>query len=467
MRLDGASGADPPPAPIYSCFDMDIGSERQELLAEVLRRFIKESRWPNEHAFKMERLPQRALINETAKTAALNAGGETLELTLSGLFELESPEADAELQYAGSLWSALHEAYKERPNQPVTVDELAGIRSRLGEDADKARIARALTFLQYLHTPRWMTVNRATPERLVQQIHILEAVLDLDANNWKQKFADQQSAERRAAEPGAASRPAPTIFISFSHNDEQLAALLTKAVEAAGLTPFLSSDGKRGLPGGEGWFAELIAKIRSSAGLIFLATPSSVNEDWPTFEVGGVYCAGHRALSVCVGVTPADLPKPLQQIQAVSVGESDEKVMHRIADALGKPLEQFWKQSWEEFRAFLEPAREANRRGKAVPPAMNDPAYRAWKRKMLFEIFTKGSPEGGWKTVEHAVDHNESWELLADKELLFHTFKNVNRFEITATDSLLARSDRLKTTDPEALLASIDEKALVEDEPLE
>lgn len=453
----------------HSLDRVEITDADREILRDVLRQFLRAGTWPNAHKFKMDRFEQRQAINRLVDRRALISGGEFLELTLLGLLEAHDPEAAAEIDYASGLWPALHQAYKEGPTRPWEVEELVGAGTRVGLALEPGRIARALTFLQYLHEPRWMMVNKASPERIVQRIHLTEAVLDINAENWQQKFWELHYSKQEpqppppSLVPGALRSP-PLIFISYSHADEHLAALLKVAIEAAGLTPFLAADGQRGLTGGEGWFADLIAKIRASVGLVYLATPSSIREDWPVFEVGGVYCAGHRALSLCIGVAPGDLPKPLQNIQAVVVGEPDDKVLHKLADAFGMPLDKWWRKSWEQFRAFLEPAREMNRRGKAANVA--DPAYRAWKHRMLTEIFGKGRKDR-WVTIEHAVDHNERWALLADKELLFRTTQNGNRFEIGATGPLLARSDRLKTVDAEELLKSIEHQPLVEDEPLE
>lgn len=146
------------------------------------------------------------------------------------------------------------------------------------------------------------------------------------------------------------------IFVSFSHADERLASHLFDVLDVAGLSPFKASDPEKGLPAGEGYFENLLAKLREVDSLVFLATPSSVTEAWPVFEAGAVVGRRCRALSICVGINVGALPRPLQPIQAVLATEH-LKVKHALAQVAGRDASELWTDAaLAKLEAFLQAA---------------------------------------------------------------------------------------------------------------
>lgn len=152
------------------------------------------------------------------------------------------------------------------------------------------------------------------------------------------------------------------VFISFSHDDEELGQALHSACELAGLVPFLSSATKGGLPAGKGWFEGLTRSMREADALVLLATPPCIREQWGAFESGAVYGRGNPTLSVMIGVAPRSLPAPLQHIQGVRCDDG-AKVKSMLAEIVATDLEKLWQgNALAEIDRFLTLARDAAQR---------------------------------------------------------------------------------------------------------
>lgn len=149
------------------------------------------------------------------------------------------------------------------------------------------------------------------------------------------------------------------VFISYSHADEALARSVCDAFASMpGVVPFFSSDLRFGIPGGSAWFAAILKTLRRVDGLVLVATPSSVIEPWPLFEVGAAIGRGKPAVSLMVGMTPDQLPGPLGSLQAVSFQASEDILRQRFADAIGAQVADVWTPGTEVcLQRFLADAR--------------------------------------------------------------------------------------------------------------
>lgn len=169
------------------------------------------------------------------------------------------------------------------------------------------------------------------------------------------------------------------VFLSFSHVDEAVAALLFDALDTAGLAPFKSSDPQKGLPPGEGYFENLLKKLREVDCLVLLATPSSVAEPWPTFEAGALVGRGRPVLSICVGVGIDQLPAPLRPIQAVASADH-HKVKHALARLVAREFNELWRgPALEKLEAFLERS----------SPKVRPPGRTAGRAKTEYDLFAE------------------------------------------------------------------------------
>lgn len=124
------------------------------------------------------------------------------------------------------------------------------------------------------------------------------------------------------------------IFVSFSHADALIAESLVNWLSSLeDVEPFYSPHHALGISAGKPWFERIVEELRNSEGLIFLATPSSVAEPWPLFEVGAVFGRRFPTVSILVGMPPKDLPGPMAPIQAVSATESTDIFQKRVLAA--------------------------------------------------------------------------------------------------------------------------------------
>lgn len=135
------------------------------------------------------------------------------------------------------------------------------------------------------------------------------------------------------------------VFLSHIHEEKDMAILLQNAIEeefSGFVDVFVSSDGKSILAGTN--FIKRIEKmLLSSSAAIFLISPRSVKRNWINFELGaiwirGVHEGGIPAIPLChSGITPKDLPPPLNSLDAIQANDTSqlERAFHAIQKAVG------------------------------------------------------------------------------------------------------------------------------------
>lgn len=125
------------------------------------------------------------------------------------------------------------------------------------------------------------------------------------------------------------------IFISHISEETELAQLLKKHIDEDFLQMFdifVSSDYKT-IEAGKDWLDEIIMALEKAKLEIILCSKESVKRPWVNFEAGAGWVRGIRVIPVChSGLSPADLPAPLNFLQVVEV--SKEASLQSLYNAL-------------------------------------------------------------------------------------------------------------------------------------
>jgi hypothetical protein len=127
------------------------------------------------------------------------------------------------------------------------------------------------------------------------------------------------------------------LFLSHIHEERNLALLIQDALDAefsGFVRVFVSSDGKS-ISAGSNFLKRIEDELASCIGAIYLISPASVKRNWINFELGAVWIRNVLnvregkpeipTLPVChSGLTPGELPSPLNNLNGVAANEASE-----------------------------------------------------------------------------------------------------------------------------------------------
>jgi hypothetical protein len=119
------------------------------------------------------------------------------------------------------------------------------------------------------------------------------------------------------------SRAKGRVFLSHSHQDDELARDLARRLRKAGLDPLLDVAD---LPAASDRRKKLREQIRDVDALLFLVTPAALRSGWMVVELGMADGFERIIVPVTAGLKPLDLPAPFQTYQTVPFDEVDEAI---------------------------------------------------------------------------------------------------------------------------------------------
>jgi hypothetical protein len=117
-----------------------------------------------------------------------------------------------------------------------------------------------------------------------------------------------------------ASRAMGSVFISHSHEDDELVRDLARRLRDAGLKPFVDFTQ---LPFGADWKKKVRQQIRAADAMLILATPAALKSAWTMTELGMAEGFERIIVLVTAGLKSRDLPAPLRTYHAVPFDEAD------------------------------------------------------------------------------------------------------------------------------------------------
>src|SRR5260370_19901250 len=121
----------------------------------------------------------------------------------------------------------------------------------------------------------------------------------------------------------AICRATGSVFISHSHQDDELVRDLARRLRDAGLKPFVDFTE---LPLGANWKKTVREQIRAADAVLILVTPAALKSAWTMTELGMAEGFERAILPVTVGLKPRDLPAPLRTYQATPFDEVDAAI---------------------------------------------------------------------------------------------------------------------------------------------
>jgi TIR domain len=121
------------------------------------------------------------------------------------------------------------------------------------------------------------------------------------------------------------------IFISFIHEEAEVAAALQRLIRAklTGDDVFVASEWQ--IYAGEDWLRKITVELREAKVVVLLLSPCSVRRPWVNFEAGGAWFAEKVLIPVChAGLTPDRLPKPYSSLQSLVIPADIEYLITSI-----------------------------------------------------------------------------------------------------------------------------------------
>jgi len=126
----------------------------------------------------------------------------------------------------------------------------------------------------------------------------------------------------------------PSLFISHATSDGEFANAVKAEIEkvfANGVNVFCTSS-PGSIPVGHDWLGDIESKLKSSQATIVIITPVSIERPWLWFEVGATWERGRdgecKIYPLCAPeIDLGSLPSPLDRLQALSMGKSQDLKM--------------------------------------------------------------------------------------------------------------------------------------------
>ncbi len=128
--------------------------------------------------------------------------------------------------------------------------------------------------------------------------------------------------------------PKPQLFISHASSDGDFANAVKQGLEkvfANGLEVFCTSS-PGAIAAGSDWLNEIETRLATTQAVIPIITPVSIERPWLWFEVGATWNNGRagncRIYPLCAPeIELANLPSPLDRLQALSMGRAQDLKM--------------------------------------------------------------------------------------------------------------------------------------------
>ena len=108
----------------------------------------------------------------------------------------------------------------------------------------------------------------------------------------------------------------PDVFISYSTADERIASFLRQHLSNEGIEVFLASAS---LQPGQQWPQEILAALRGSSWVLFLASRRACSSPWVQQELGAALITQKKLIPIVWDMSPSELPGWVQHHQALNL----------------------------------------------------------------------------------------------------------------------------------------------------
>lgn len=111
------------------------------------------------------------------------------------------------------------------------------------------------------------------------------------------------------------------VFISFAHEDESEARVISGKLDKKGISNFLAS---KKLRTGESFEESIRNKLQGCKALFLLLTPNSLKSEWVTTESGAAWALEKHIFPILLRCRPDELPARLSKLQCKDYHNLDE-----------------------------------------------------------------------------------------------------------------------------------------------
>jgi hypothetical protein len=120
------------------------------------------------------------------------------------------------------------------------------------------------------------------------------------------------------------------IFVSYGSQDSGLAQELRAAFESAGMSVFMA---EKDIAASSKWKESIREALVSSANVLIVLTPNSIDRNWVLLETGAAWVLQKRIFPALAFVGVDNLVDPLRDVQArrIETSEQREKLIAEIA----------------------------------------------------------------------------------------------------------------------------------------
>jgi hypothetical protein len=124
------------------------------------------------------------------------------------------------------------------------------------------------------------------------------------------------------------------VFVSFVHEDEQVARAVQKSIEyelQIFQQVFIISDTAQVIAGTD-WLDRIRTELNAAQVVVLMLSARSVKRPWVNFEAGAAWLANKVLIPVCYGnMSAGKLPKPYSNFQGVDLPKDEAFLFQSIA----------------------------------------------------------------------------------------------------------------------------------------
>jgi TIR domain len=147
------------------------------------------------------------------------------------------------------------------------------------------------------------------------------------------------------------------VFISHIHEEKEIANAFKELIEQSflGMIDVFVSSNEESIGMGQRWLDSITSALKEASVEILLCSPESVKRPWINFEAGAGWIRDISVIPLChSGMTPANLPIPLNMLEAATANEisSLKLIFPVLANAIGSSVPN------TDFTVFVEKVKE-------------------------------------------------------------------------------------------------------------
>jgi len=129
----------------------------------------------------------------------------------------------------------------------------------------------------------------------------------------------------------------PDCFISYSSQDEKVAATVREEMHRHGVSAFMASVS---VQPGQNWSGEILRNLRASNWVILLASRAACESSFVNQEIGGALIDSKNLIPIVWDMSPSDLPGWARHFQAIDLRVSTPAALQEQVGLIATRIKQ-------------------------------------------------------------------------------------------------------------------------------